>query len=168
MMGEVKVIHSQVCSSVDYLEVREQIASNAATTCARSVDPDAHKRPLPPPLRPATVARRRARLRALRRSSQADLWQDAVFKEVAAQLRGRGFAVVDDFYGAREVQTLRTHVAALEMRRGVMGGAMQSTAHHQHHTGFALRSSVSMLSRGMAIAWSISLRFWASLSASCM
>jgi len=129
---ETVVWHSSVAKA-DYVELR-----------ARGVDDDdAASRPLPPPQGAAAVARRRARLRhlllppsrcdagcaaaaAADSQDEASSWPSEALQEVAAQMRGRGFVVLDAFCGEASATLLREGVEGLAMRPGNLGGAVHS------------------------------------------
>eukprot|EP00927_Polykrikos_kofoidii_P043158 TRINITY_DN37217_c0_g1_i1.p1 TRINITY_DN37217_c0_g1~~TRINITY_DN37217_c0_g1_i1.p1 ORF type:complete len:419 (-),score=70.03 TRINITY_DN37217_c0_g1_i1:21-1229(-) len=138
------VIHSTVGNEDNYQELREK---TAAATASRQLE----DRPMPPPLGRCTVERRRARLAALTHdttksaaprktdavadtnmaSSQdrgAATWPTVALREVAAQLRGRGFAVVDGFRGHVAALQLRAGLEALSMEAGTMGAATRVAA----------------------------------------
>jgi len=129
---------------VDYFAIRAQAAAASSSSSAPGVVPlpslpgTSQSPPLvarPPPLGARPVARRRQRLLGLRNSGlpAAELqlaggdkersppWPSLALREVAAQLRGRGFVVVDAFCGVPTALELRAGIAGLEMKRGHLG-----------------------------------------------
>lgn len=115
------VWHTSVMEA-DYIDLRAR-GVDAATKAAT-------QRPLPAPQGAAAVARRRARLLALRKDSGGAVqqWPAPALQEVAAQLRGRGFMVADAFCGLHIASALRRGVEALDMRPGHLGGAVRSAS----------------------------------------
>jgi len=105
------VIQSTV-GTTPYLELRER--------CKDETDfPQ-----LLPPLRAAAVARRRGRLGALRSGG----WSQAALAEAAAQLRGHGFVVADDFHGSDAARMLRGGLQQLpSWVHGRLGGAASNS-----------------------------------------
>lgn len=124
---ETLVFHTTVGEVDTFLHDRERCAADSLAT--------ADARPSPP-LGAATVARRRTRLRDLRRDADVvgfgGAWPSAALAEAAAQLRGRGFVVVDDFLSGAHLEALRAGVKAHAMKPWHIGiggpsGAAPST-----------------------------------------
>lgn len=94
-------IHTQVCPSAEYFELREQSEVEVPSAA---------------PLRGrAVVLRRRQRLRAQPAAEKAP--------EAARQLRGRGFVVWDDFLGHPEASELLEGFETLQWSPGRLGSA---------------------------------------------
>lgn len=118
------IFNSQVrAGGPDYLQLREETVAAASER-------------LPPPLRRSSVLRRQGRLELLRRAAaprggplgevgECLPCPPAALQELAAQLRGRGFAVASHFRGRAAARALRAGLEALPMRSGVMSGATQ-------------------------------------------
>ena len=127
--GTVEVIHSSVSDAAgSYFDLRAQSAAEAGAEAGFR----------PPPLRAAAVARRRARLRALRDGAAPGAGGPpgacrdgatlgalpaAALQEVARQLRCHGFAVVDGLLGSVAARQLRGALRdSGSWASGVMGG----------------------------------------------
>eukprot|EP00435_Cladocopium_sp_Y103_P016272 s3829_g4.t1 len=96
-------IHTQVCPSAEYFQLREQSEVEAPSA------------PAPAPRGRATVLRRRQRLRAAPSTEKA--------AEAARQLRGRGFVVWDDFLGLNLATELLEGFETLQWSPGRLGSA---------------------------------------------
>lgn len=121
------VIWHSTIGDAEYLKLRENAESNAARAYKGAGTAPPVLRGRPPPLGKRIVARRRRRLSEIRASLKFqttpgdELWPGPALDLLAAQLRGRGFAVVDNLLGSGIVDELLRGVAGLKMSRGHLG-----------------------------------------------
>ncbi|CAJ1404964.1 unnamed protein product [Effrenium voratum] len=114
---KVVEIHTQVCPSAEYFQLREQSAKDEAKEAAA---PSAAAPSAAAQRGALAVERRRRRLTELRGASRA-----SALAEAAAQLRGRGFVVWDHFLGAAE--SLLPLLARSDWRPGRLGDALSTS-----------------------------------------